>query len=922
MKIIFFTVSILFTNLAYASNLLLNNSFENVDNNAFPKFWKSNCNGLSKVEVITDNNAPSGKKIVLLDKKNDGTSSVAAIAQKITVSPNTRYILSATTKGKGVVFGYIYDINGKYIGQTPKMSVNNKKWKQTAISTQTNNLTYFIEIRFEIYGKNSHGKAYIDSIQFAKDSNTRDNLLMNSAFSNDLFWKKEITGASSISFSRVDNKNCVVINKVADGKSHIVAIAQRVAVKPNSELLLSATAKGKGKILGYIYDIHGKYIGQTPKVDVNSKDWKQFSKIIKINSSTHFVEIRFELYGNSSTGKGYIANPYFGAKPTMPSKPSKLRARVKENSDVILTWDKQNIKNIKYQIFRSRYPDILASSQTFLASTRDNVYIDKSIPRDWKRCYYFVNIITDINLTSEDSNILELQINKSDKIEEPVVWISSPMNKIRRYQKAPLSFSAKKQRASISMAKNETEATQILITAQDKAINNISVKFSGFRNAYGGRDDLKSQLLQVHYTLVAKNTVAKDTAPGLMPDALPPLQKKFDIPVDATQAIWLQVTSNKDSVPGKYNGTIAITGDNIEKTEIDIELNIYDFELPETPSFMSAFAIWPNFLNKAFNLKPNSPEAKAMYEKYYWFMVERRLMPGNIPVEITSHEANKYLDDPRVNSFRIPNPWGRIDSPKLKIIAEHLRKKGWMRKGYIYCNDEPTPNKYDFVRDLGLTTDKIGKDIPFLMTIEPHKSMYGAVDIWVPLLDKIDWDVYEERIKAGDRIWWYTCVNPQAPYPTYLIDDVGISHRVLSWLQAKHNIEGVLYWCVNVYSEYRNGKYQNAITVWEKAEMFPNANGDGFLTYPGNKVGINGPVSSIRLELIRDGNEDVEYFNLLRKLMKQNNEKNIESRIAELISPVAKNLQNWTKSPDILRKQREVLANEILKQKKKYKKTK
>ncbi|HJN15320.1 MAG TPA: DUF4091 domain-containing protein, partial [Armatimonadota bacterium] len=39
--------------------------------------------------------------------------------------------------------------------------------------------------------------------------------------------------------------------------------------------------------------------------------------------------------------------------------------------------------------------------------------------------------------------------------------------------------------------------------------------------------------------------------------------------------------------------------------------------------------------------------------------------------------------------------------------------------------------------------------------------------------------------------------------------------------------------------------------------------GDGSLLYPGTKVGVDGRVASIRLKLIREGLEDVEYLRLL-----------------------------------------------------------
>jgi hypothetical protein len=36
--------------------------------------------------------------------------------------------------------------------------------------------------------------------------------------------------------------------------------------------------------------------------------------------------------------------------------------------------------------------------------------------------------------------------------------------------------------------------------------------------------------------------------------------------------------------------------------------------------------------------------------------------------------------------------------------------------------------------------------------------------------------------------------------------------------------------------------------------------GDGSLLYPGKKVGIDGPVSSLRLEVLRDGLEAFDYL--------------------------------------------------------------
>jgi len=125
----------------------------------------------------------------------------------------------------------------------------------------------------------------------------------------------------------------------------------------------------------------------------------------------------------------------------------------------------------------------------------------------------------------------------------------------------------------------------------------------------------------------------------------------------------------------------------------------------------------------------------------------------------------------------------------------------------------------------------------------------------------------------------------------------------------------MLYWCVDVYTMYRNGAYQPECKVWEEAEMFPGANGDGFLTYPGKQVGIDGPVTSIRLEILRDGNEDIEYFNIYRKLL--GNDLDAERQVQAIIAPVAVDLTHWDHDPKMLEAQRDALARKIMALKKK-----
>ena len=75
----------------------------------------------------------------------------------------------------------------------------------------------------------------------------------------------------------------------------------------------------------------------------------------------------------------------------------------------------------------------------------------------------------------------------------------------------------------------------------------------------------------------------------------------------------------------------------------------------------------------------------------------------------------------------------------------------------------------------------------------------GGVQTWCPLFD--NWhteeqrQTYYDRMNTTDRLmgedaWWYGCVGPRPPYPTYHLDDDLISPRILSWMQYDYRCDG------------------------------------------------------------------------------------------------------------------------------------
>ena len=155
--------------------------------------------------------------------------------------------------------------------------------------------------------------------------------------------------------------------------------------------------------------------------------------------------------------------------------------------------------------------------------------------------------------------------------------------------------------------------------------------------------------------------------------------------------------------------------------------------------------------------------------------------------------------------------------------------------------------------------------LPHVITTAYNPEMVGSdtvggVQTWCPQYQH--WHTesqrqeYYDRMETEDRVggeeaWWYGCNNPKAPYPTYHLDDDLIGTRVLSWMHFDYDVQGDLYYCVNMVS------HTDQAQPWKEL-YYDDAANDGRMIYPGSEFGIFGPVSTLRMESIFQGREDYE----------------------------------------------------------------
>ncbi|MFI4910946.1 MAG: DUF4091 domain-containing protein [Sedimentisphaeraceae bacterium JB056] len=234
--------------------------------------------------------------------------------------------------------------------------------------------------------------------------------------------------------------------------------------------------------------------------------------------------------------------------------------------------------------------------------------------------------------------------------------------------------------------------------------------------------------------------------------------------------------------------------------------------------------------------------------------------------------------------------------PALAHIKE-WKKQNLSSVGYIYGVDEPREFHLGFLKELYTKIKAELPDVKILQVIstgDPSK-LEGLVDIWCPLTILLhrEYDFFQKRVAAGDMLWTYVCCWPEPPFANFFIDEPGIDHRALFWQAQKAGATGLLYWSVAWFEGLEELKAPDGITLKEpvdmtKHEMYGRSkvNGDGLLLYPAENFQFN---PSIRLEIIKDGIEDCEYFSLLKALVQEvENIKSLDQEDAARLSQARK----------------------------------
>lgn len=473
--------------------------------------------------------------------------------------------------------------------------------------------------------------------------------------------------------------------------------------------------------------------------------------------------------------------------------------------------------------------------------------------------------------------------------------------------------------------RNEVESIQLMITPFVN-VNSFDFTMYDLKNAAG--DVLAADTFEIFaqwYTEVTES-YNTDAYYGFYSDALVPLEnyktKRYNtIDAGRNQGLWVHANIPADQAAGLYTGSGVLIVDGKEY-EIPFEVTVYDADMPQENNMRSAIAVWYDYIAKGEGFY-----SAELGEAYYDFLVSKRVTPLKAEDSIWKmSNVDGYVDwvveqtkDPMVSNYTLPYRTGTYELGKivdrdgvielLSAMAEkniELRKAGdesidLFKKASYYLGaicDEPSGHRVQIAKDCDLIIYQCKREVAEKYFKDQHTDLYescmnvphivtsaynpevagddttGGVQTWCGQFQT--WhsesqrqNYYDRRDNSGreygEGLWWYGCESPHAPFPNFHMDDDGIAVRIIPWMMFDYDVEGMIYWCVN---------YYQTTDIYTYPSVYLNAVGDGQLVYPGSKFGIFGPISSRRLELIREGFEDYEGLLMIENAILTYNESN------------------------------------------------
>lgn len=426
-----------------------------------------------------------------------------------------------------------------------------------------------------------------------------------------------------------------------------------------------------------------------------------------------------------------------------------------------------------------------------------------------------------------------------------------------------------------------------------------------------------------------------------------------EVKARTTQPVWLNVWVPAEAKPGKYKGTLTVSGKNFEAMKLPFEIEVVNRTLPEPQKWAFHLDLWQNpyavaryyqvplwskahfdamrpLMKMLANAGQRAITASIMHKPWagqtedaYDSMIFRmKKLDGTWVYDYTVFD--KWVEF-MMNEVGIKDliscytmiPWAlsfdyfdqatnRVQFIKaapgdeayaeywgtfLKDFSRHLREKGWFEKTAISMDERPMEAMQEAIKVIKAA------DPEFKITLAGnyHEEIQGDLYyLSIPYGNQFPVDVKAERERKGQISTVYTCCTEAFPNTFTFSAPAEAAWTALHAVAGGY--DGYLRWAVSSWpiDPLRDSRFR----TW--------AAGDTYSIYPG-------PRSSIRFERLVEGLQDCEKIYVLREELEAKGAtgklKKLNAKLSEFTP------EGWIKvnkkSPALMVKEMNALLNEM-----------
>ncbi len=481
-----------------------------------------------------------------------------------------------------------------------------------------------------------------------------------------------------------------------------------------------------------------------------------------------------------------------------------------------------------------------------------------------------------------------------------------------------------KQGIDLYGAGGETVSFQLVLFSADGITDEVTVEFSPLGRGNQAVPEEAFEAFRVGFVRTPAAPYLGDKPAAWSPDPLFSIEP-FRVLHKDYQPVWINLTIPSRR-SGTYRGNLLVRAQGQKEIRIPVRLRIWGFNLPHEPSLINALDFSLADKVSGFEQlygRVNGPGFPVL-EKFLRYLHSRKMNTliynhllfdsGLLKIK---KQGGKFVTDfsgvknilalMRELQLRF-NLWASPIWPKPEIFCDlypflesfrslgeklygdpgfiryvldaaanvqgYLTRKGMADQSFAYFWDEPhQPWHGDHLAMLSRKFKALCPRVRQVTAVGDPAYIQRIltedlpVDIVVGHLSYYDPAIREQLRQTGRDYWWYTS-NWSSSHLSFWVDEPALHHRILYWLTWRYKVPAFVYWNTNTWNYITYG-YEN-VDAGRKMEWpyspwriigTPNNHGaaDGQLVYPGP----DGPIGSIRMEVIRHGCQDHQYLSLL-----------------------------------------------------------